>query len=164
MDSLREKLSKLHLKVVSQHLEQVLKEAKDKNLSILAVLQRLADLELEYRWQAAIKLRFTQARLPESLTIDQFDFNHHKSRKEQKERILSLLDLEFVREKMDVILIGNPGTGKTFIAQSLGFAACNANLRVLFTSAMDMINHLAAAEADHSLLRKLQHYRSGMCQ
>jgi DNA replication protein DnaC len=160
MDSLREKLSKLHLKVVSQHLEQVLKEAKDKNLSILAVLQRLADLELEYRWQAAIKLRFTQARLPESLTIDQFDFNHHKSRKEQKERILSLLDLEFVREKMDVILIGNPGTGKTFIAQSLGFAACNANLRVLFTSAMDMINHLAAAEADHSLLRKLQHYRS----
>jgi DNA replication protein DnaC len=160
MDSLREKLSKLHLKVVSQHLEQVLKEAKDKNLSILAVLQRLADLELEYRWQAAIKLRFTQARLPESLTIDQFDFNHHKSRKEQKERILFLLDLEFVREKMDVILIGNPGTGKTFIAQSLGFAACNANLRVLFTSAMDMINHLAAAEADHSLLRKLQHYRS----
>jgi DNA replication protein DnaC len=160
MDSLREKLSKLRLKVMSQHLEQVLKEAKDKNLSILAVLQRLADLELEYRWQAAIKLRFTQARLPESLTIDQFDFNHHKSRKEQKERILSLLDLEFVREKMDVILIGNPGTGKTFIAQSLGFAACNANLRVLFTSAMDMINHLAAAEADHSLLRKLQHYRS----
>jgi len=160
MDSLREKLSKLRLKVVSQHLEQVLKEAKDKNLSILAVLQRLADLELEHRWQAAIKLRFTQSRLPESLTIDQFDFNHHKSRKEQKERILSLLDLEFVREKMDVILIGNPGTGKTFIAQSLGFAACNANLRVLFTSAMDMINHLAAAEADHSLLRKLQHYRS----
>jgi len=160
MDSLREKLSKLRLKVVSQHLEQVLKEAKDKNLSILAVLQRLADLELEYRWQAAIKLRFTQSRLPESLTIDQFDFNHHKSRKEQKERILSLLDLEFVRDKMDVILIGNPGTGKTFIAQALGFAACNANLRVLFTSAMDMINHLAAAEADHSLLRKLQHYRS----
>jgi DNA replication protein DnaC len=160
MDSLREKLSKLRLKVVSQHLEQVLKEAKDKNLSILAVLQRLADLELEHRWQAAIKLRFTQSRLPESLTIDQFDFNHHKSRKEQKERILSLLDLEFVRDKMDVILIGNPGTGKTFIAQALGFAACNANLRVLFTSAMDMINHLAAAEADHSLLRKLQHYRS----
>jgi len=160
MDSLRDKLSKLRLKVVSQHLEQVLKEAKDKNLSILAVLQRLADLELEHRWQAAIKLRFTQSRLPESLTIDQFDFNHHKSRKEQKERILSLLDLEFVRDKMDVILIGNPGTGKTFIAQALGFAACNANLRVLFTSAMDMINHLAAAEADHSLLRKLQHYRS----
>lgn len=160
MDSLRDKLAKLRLKVVSQHLEQVLKEAKDKNLSILAVLQRLADLELEHRWQAAIKLRFSQSRLPESLTIDQFDFKHHKSRKEQKERLLALLDLEFVREKMDVILIGNPGTGKTFIAQALGFAACNANLRVLFTSAMDMINHLAAAEADHSLLRKLQHYRS----
>jgi DNA replication protein DnaC len=160
MDLLREKLAKLHLKVMPQHLEQVLEEAKKKNLSTLAVLHRLADLELEYRWQAAVKLRLTQSRLPDRLTIDQFDFNHHKSRKEQKERILSLLDLEFVREKMDVILIGNPGTGKTFIAQSIGFAACNANLRVLFTSAMDMINHLAAAEADHSLLRKLHHYQS----
>jgi DNA replication protein DnaC len=160
MDSLREKLSKLHLKTIAQNLEQVLEEAKNKNLSILAVLSRLADLELEYRRQAAVKLRFTQSRLPDRLTIDQFDFNHHKSRKEQKERILSLLDLEFISERMDVILIGNPGTGKTFIAQSVGFAACSANQRVLFTSAMDMINHLAAAEADRSLLRKLHHYRS----
>jgi len=160
MDSLSEKLTKLRLKVMAQHLEHVLEEAKKKNLSILAVLHRLADLELEYRWQAAIKLRFAQSRLSDRLTIDQFDFNHHKSRKDQKERILSLMDLEFARERMDVILIGNPGTGKTFIAQSIGFAACNANMRVLFTSAMDMINHLAAAEADHSLLRKLHHYRS----
>jgi DNA replication protein DnaC len=160
MDSLREKLVKLRLKAVAQNLEQVLEDANRKNLSTLTVLHRLADLELECRRQAAVKLRFTQSRLPGGLTIDQFDFNHHKSRKEQKERILSLMDLEFVRESMDVILIGNPGTGKTFIAQTIGFAACNANLRVLFTSAMDMINHLAAAEADHSLLRKLHHYRS----
>jgi hypothetical protein len=106
---------------MSQHLEQVLEEAKKKNLSILSVLRRLADLELEYRWQALVNLRFTQSRLPDRLTIDQFDFDHHKSRKEKKERILSLMDLEFIRERMDVILIGNPGTGKTFIAQSVGF-------------------------------------------
>jgi DNA replication protein DnaC len=160
MDSLREKLVKLRLKAIVQNLEQVLEDANRKNLSTLTVLHRLADLELECRHQAAVKLRFTQSRLPGGLTIDQFDFNHHKSRREQKERILSLMDLEFVRESMDVILIGNPGTGKTFIAQTIGFAACNTNLRVLFTSAMDMINHLAAAEADHSLLRKLHHYRS----
>jgi len=33
-------------------------------------------------------------------------------------------------------------------------------VKVLFTTAMDMINHLIAAEADHSLLKKLQHYQA----
>jgi DNA replication protein DnaC len=40
----------------------------------------------------------------------------------------------------------------------LAYAACNANIKVLFTTAMDMINHLIAAEADHSLLKQLHQY------
>jgi DNA replication protein DnaC len=61
---------------------------------------------------------------------------------------------------MDVIVIGNPGTGKTFLAKCMAYAACKANIKVLFTTAIDMINHLIAAEADHSLLKKLHHYQS----
>ena len=68
--------------------------------------------------------------------------------------------MEFIRERADVILIGNPGTGKTFLARCIASAACNANMKVLFTSAMDMINHLIAAEADRSLLKKLHYYQS----
>ncbi len=60
---------------------------------------------------------------------------------------------------MDVILIGNPGTGKTFLAKCIASAACNANVKVLFTTAMEMINHLIAAEADRSLLKKLHYYQ-----
>ena len=126
----------------------------------LLLFDRLADLELERRWQNAIKLRWEQAKLPEKCTLDQFDFDHHRSRKEQKTRILNLLSLEFISERMDVILIGNPGTGKTFLAKCIATAACNANIRVLFTTAMDMINHLIAAEADRSLLKKLDYYQS----
>ncbi len=100
-----------------------------------------------------MKLRWEQAKLHERVTIDQFDFDHHKSRKEQKNRILTLLDLGFVHEHMDVVLIGNPGTGKTFLAKCIATAACNANIKVLFTSAMEMVNHLIAADADRSLLK-----------
>ena len=46
------------------------------------------------------------------------------------------------------------------MATCLAYAACNANLKVLFTTAMDMINQLIAAEADHSLLKKLHHYHA----
>jgi len=160
LDQLKEKLAKLQLRAMVQNLEVAIREAGEKNLGILTTLNRLADLEIERRWLNAIKLRWEQAKFTEKRTIDQFDFDHHPSRKEQKTRILNLLSLEFVKEHMDVILIGNPGTGKTFLAQCIATAACNANLKVLFTSAVDMINHLIAAEADHSLLKKLEYYQS----
>ena len=46
--------------------------------------------------------------------------------------------------------------GKTFLAKCIALAACNANIKVLFTSAMDMVNQLIAAEADRSLLKKIR--------
>lgn len=44
------------------------------------------------------------------------------------------------------------------MAQIIGWQACQANRRVLFTSAMDMLNQLHASQADHSLVRKLRLY------
>ena len=40
----------------------------------------------------------------------------------------------------------------------VGWRACQANQRVLFTTAMDMLNHLLASQVDHSLVRKLKAY------
>jgi DNA replication protein DnaC len=160
LERLKDKLINLRLKTMAQHLEAILNEASDKNRDILFVFNQLADLETEHRWHNAIKLRFQQSQLNEKITIDQFDFNHHKSRKDQKTQVLNLLNLGFVKEHKDVILIGNPGTGKTFLAKSIAYAACNANIKVLFTTAIDMINHLIAAQADHSLLKKLHYYQS----
>lgn len=160
IDSLKAKLTRLQLKAMANSLDIVLADAHSKNQSVLTTLSYLADLELERRRQSAIKLRWEQSKLPDKQSIDQFDFEHHKSRKDHRNRILHLLDLEFIKERMDVILIGNPGTGKTFLANCIAGAACNSNVKVLFTTAMDMINHLIAAEADYSLLKKLQHYQS----
>ena len=156
---LREKLIQLRMKTMAANLAEILEQAAAKNHGPVEILTRLAELELEQRWHNSIALRWRQSALIEKLTIDQFDFHHHKSRMEQKARILNLLSLDFVKEHRDVILIGNPGTGKTFIAKAIGYAACNANIKVLFTTAMDMINSLIAAEADRSLLKKLAWYQ-----
>jgi len=160
LQPLKDKLIQLRLKTMAQNLEATLKQASDKNRDSLFVLHQLAGLEAEHRWHNAIKLRFQQSKLNEKLTIDQFDFNHHKSRKDQKTYILNLLNLNFVKELKDVIFIGNPGTGKTFLAKCIAYAACNANIKILFTTAIDMINQLIAAEADRSLLKKLHYYQS----
>lgn len=143
---------------MAQYLDDVLEQANQKNLSFSDTLCRLTELEIERRRQAAIKLRFDNSKLREKCTIDRFDFNYHKSRKEQKNTITALINLEFMDQHADVIFIGNTGTGKTFLAKCIGFAACNANRKVLFTTAMDMINQLIASEADHSLVKKLPIY------
>jgi DNA replication protein DnaC len=160
LDQVKEKLIRLRLKIMAQCLEEVIQQAKEKNRDTLFVINQLAEAEAEHRLQTAIKLRFQQARLNEKVTLDAFDFHHHKSRQDQKARILDLLNLDFISNHRDVILIGNPGTGKTFMAKCIAYAACNANIKVLFTSVIDMINHLIAAEADHSLLKKLHYYQS----
>jgi DNA replication protein DnaC len=157
---LKAKLLDLRLKGMADALDATMAHADAHNLDFPSTLSRLADIELEQRFQNAIALRWRQSKLADKLTIDQFDFSHHKSRQEQKTRLLNLLNLDFVRTHMDVILIGNPGAGKTFLAKCMAYAACNANIKVLFTTAIDMINHLIAAEADHSLLKKLQAYQA----
>ena len=160
IDSVFEKLKQLKLKTFADNMTPVLEMAGEKNWSCLQIIDYLATLELEKKEKNRVELRFKQSKLLVRTTIDQFDFNFHVSRKNQKNRILNLIDLEFIRKKKDIILIGNPGVGKSFLAKCIAYAATQASIKVLFTTAMDMINHLIAAEADHSLLKKLQYYKS----
>ena len=155
-----EKCKALKLKAVAQHLEQTITLAEHRNWTPLQALDHLFELELELRKNNKIQRCFKLSRLCEKLTIDQFDFYFHPSRKNQKSRIVNLMDLEFISHRKDIILIGNPGVGKSFLAKCMAYAATQAGIKVLFTSAMDMINHLIAADADHSLLKKLQYYQS----
>ena len=160
IESTSEKFKLLKMKTCANSLTQVIEMAKEKNWSALQIIEHLLDLELETREKNRIAIRFKQSKLFEKPTIDQFDFHFHPSRNKQKNKILSLTDLEFVKQKKDIILIGNPGVGKSFLAKCIAYAATQASVKVLFTTAMDMVNHLIAAQADNSLLRKPHFYQS----
>jgi len=158
IEPLIQKLLQLRLKAFARHLEQALAMAAQKNWSALHTLEHLANLELEARNQNRIQLYFKNSKLTNQPTIDQFDFNYHPSRKKQKQLIQNLMELDFITHKKDIIMIGNPGVGKTLLAKCIAYAATRQAIKVLVTSAMDMINHLAAAEADRSLVKKLITY------
>ena len=160
IDAVKAKCKTLKLKAFAENLEQTITMAEHKNWTTLQTIDHLFDLELEQRRKNKIQRCFNQSKLYEKPTLDQFDFNFHSSRKKQKNRILNLTDLEFIRQQKDVILIGNPGVGKSYLAKSMAYAATQAGIKTLFTTAMDMINHLIAAEADHSLLKKLHYYQT----
>ena len=160
MNNIIEKFKTLRLKNCAKNIETIIEQANQKNLSPLQTIERLIDIEIEERDKARKILRFKQSKLDTKVTIDQFDFKYHKSRQNQKSIILNLMDLEFINQKKDIILIGNPGTGKSFLAKSIAYTATQAGITTLFTTAMDMVNHLIEAEADHNLLKKLKYYQS----
>jgi DNA replication protein DnaC len=158
MKQLIEKLDQLKLTTMSQQLEAVVDEAEKHSLALSEMLLRLAEMELEARRIRSVERRLRQSRLQDRFSLDSFDFNHHPSRKKIRSRLLRLMDLDFIDEGTNVVIIGNPGVGKTFLAKIIGYRACQANYRVLFTPAMEMLNNLLASQVDHSLVRKLKTY------
>lgn len=160
IESVQEKLKQLKMKTLSNNLPQVLKMADEKNWSFLETFDHLADIELEAKRRNRVARLFKESKLTEKITIDQFDFHFHKSRKSQKSLILNLMDLEFINQKKNIILIGNTGVGKTFLAKCIAYASTQAGIKTLFTTATNMINHLIAAQVDNSLLKKLHYYQS----
>jgi DNA replication protein DnaC len=158
MTALNDKLTQLKLDFMARELDRVVTDAAARGLSPAATLEWLADLELEGRQNRSVERRFRLSKLQAKHGIESFNFNHHKSRQQMKSKILHLLDMDFVKQGTNIVLIGNPGTGKTFLSKIIGWKACQANLRVLFTPAMQMLNQLVASQADHSLVRKLKIY------
>ena len=160
IDEIISQCNELKLYAFTDHLQEAMNYAQQKNWSCGQVLSHLLNLEIERRKQNRIDLRFKQSKLNHKTTIDQFDFEHHSSRKAHRQTILNLTTTEFIQQKTDIILIGHPGVGKTYLAKCFGYAATQLGHKVLFTTAMDMINQLIAAEADHSLVKKLAYYQS----
>ena len=110
---------------MSQHLDETLTDAASKNLSAAEAFEALLDRELEARQTRSIDRRFRLARLQTKHSIDSFNFNHHKTRLQCKSRILRLLDLGFLEKGTAVVLIGNPGVGKTFLAKIIAWRTAN---------------------------------------
>lgn len=84
IEKIIEKCKALRLKATEQNLPQVIELATSKNWNPLETIDHLFELELEYRHQNKIALRFKQSKLLEKPTIDQFDFDHHGSEENKK--------------------------------------------------------------------------------
>ena len=158
VELLIQKLRWLRLPGMAHAVTELLAEAAKKNLSALDVAHRLCDEEKKSRIDGAIKRRIRDAHFPEVNTVDAFDFGFDACRKQLKARYLALHDLAFLGKGINPLFIGNPGTGKTFLARALAYRACQATRRVVFTSAPKMLNELAGAELHGALDKVLRRY------
>ena len=76
-----------------------------------------------------------------------------------REAIPVLKALDFLKERRNIILIGNSGTGKTHMAIAVGILACEENYRVAFRTAAGLINEMAEARNENRLSIYLKQFR-----
>lgn len=103
------------------------------------------------------KRRIKQAGFPSEKTLDEFDLKRLKHVEEAFIHELSSCD--FIRNRQNILMIGNPGNGKTHLSIALGLRACQNGFRVKFATAATLATMLVEAKDSKELLkleRKLQ--------
>jgi DNA replication protein DnaC len=130
--------------------------------TVLRYLSRWAETEKAERQATLIQSRIRNAQFKRIQTIDTFDFAYNKATK-AIERPYQTLHQNVAKDCLpSAIFAGNAGLGKTHLARALGYAACQKGISTLFTTAAQMVNHLAHAQKSFVLESELQKYRRPM--
>jgi DNA replication protein DnaC len=153
---LETQLQRLQLRHFKTHYQAAADKAAEQQRSHVDYLAQLADGETALRENRSIERRVRNARFPVLKTIEDFQWNW--PRKINRPQIQNLFRLAFIATHTNVVLIGNVGLGKTHLSIALGHAACLNGHTVLFTTAVDIVNTLAAAQAAGRLKRELARY------
>jgi DNA replication protein DnaC len=149
-------LQRLHLHHIRSHYQAAATKAAEEQCSYVDYLAQLIEGETTLRENRSIERRIRNARFPVLKTLEEFQWSWPK--KINRPQIQNLFRLAFIATQTNVVLIGNVGLGKTHLSIALGHAACLNGHTVLFTTAVDIINTMAAAQSAGRLKRELHRY------
>ena len=155
-DLIDQHLKYLKLPFMREHYQSMAAQAATKHWSHADYLEKLADGEAALRRDRSIQRRIRLAGLPVIKTLDQFNWSWPK--KINRLQVQNLFRLQFVADRSNVIFLGGVGLGKTHLASALGYVACLKGNSVLFATAIDVINTLAAAQATGRMKQALKKY------
>jgi DNA replication protein DnaC len=155
-ERLRYALHQLRLSGLAQSLEVRLQEAAGRQLNHQEFLELILQDELLVRQQRQIDRRVQAALFRELKPLDDFDFAFNPSIK--RAVIFDLATCRFIREAKDVLLVGPPGTGKSFLAQAIGYQAIKQGHVVFYRSIFDVVRDFLQDEAFEGQDRILSKY------
>jgi len=148
---LKHHLKALKLPTILSESERIASRCAQENVDHLGFLLQLCELELLERERRSAERRLKAARFAAIKTLDGFDFTQRPSI--NKALIAELMRCAYIEARENVILAGNPGTGKTHIATALGVEACARGKKVRFWRVTDLITALMEAREERVLSR-----------
>lgn len=145
-----EQLSKeLHLPAFRREFEELASEAAKESLSYEQFLLKLMEREYVTRDENRRKSQVRQA------GFAQYKYLHELSREDlpsdANTKLSQLERLDFIKTGQNIILSGNPGTGKTHLATGLGLKACAEGYKVLFTTVSRLLTQIRESHSQKTL-------------
>ena len=140
LERIESNLSRLRLSRIREILQGVIKSAEEQGKSYLSFLDDLLEEEVAQKEQRRIEIALKISGLPFIKSIDEFDFTFQP--KLDRQKVMSLFDLTFIRQNGNIIFLGPPGVGKTHLAVSLALKACQSGITIYFTNMEDLIKKL----------------------
>lgn len=149
-------LRALKLACMAEHDAPLAKQAAANQWPHVDDLAALLEGEVHQRRDRATQRRIRAARFPLIKTLEQFQWDWPT--KINRLQLQEHCRLAFITQKANVIVLGNVGLGKTHLATAIGYQACLKGYSVLFASAIDVINTLAAAKSAGRLKQERKKY------
>lgn len=146
---IKEYSKQLKLSYLKENHERLIQEATALNQGYKEFLEQFLALEVEQRKNNRIQTLIRQSKLPQKVTFDDY-LNSHLPPKLQKQ-IKELQTLQFIDRKENLILLGNPGVGKTHLATTIGMEACLTGKSVLFTNIPNLVVELKESMSANQL-------------
>jgi DNA replication protein DnaC len=146
-------LKQLRLPTFLRNYRKVAEEAAHANLGYDRFLLALAEQEVAQREQNRQAQLSRAARFPALKELADFDFACLPQL--PKPQVLELARGEYLQKAEPILMLGNPGLGKTHLATGLALAACRQGYKVRFYTAAGLVNELIQAQDDHRLPRVL---------
>lgn len=142
-------ISELKIPGVNQGLKMHIEEAYKTDKSYEEFLRDILIEAYDMRKENGRKNRIKNAGFPYKKYLDELrsEYLPEDCRKKLKE----LKTLSFIDEGRNIILAGNPGTGKTHLSIGLGIEACNMGYKVYFTTVASLINELKESRSEKKL-------------
>ncbi len=154
--NLKEAARLLRLSGLITSLDVRLQEATSHQLPYAQFLELLLQDELNVREQRRLERRKKAAGFRDLKPLEDFDWGFNPSIK--RSQIFDLATGQFIRQHRDILLLGPPGVGKSFLAQALGHAAIRAGFLVLYCSVFDLVREMQADESPAEAQRTLTRY------
>ena len=152
-------LKSLNLSTFVQNYQPFAEQTETAQHTHLDYLYRLAEFELDKRTQKRIKQLLKQSKLPRDKHLHQFEVARIEGL--SPSLIQRLAQGEFIDRQENLLLFGNPGTGKTHLSIALAREWCLLGRKVLYTTAAGLVQELLAAKNELKLnpfIKKLDRF------
>lgn len=143
-EQLHRNLKDLRLSGMISSLDVRLQEARGNQLDYGEFLELLVYDELAVRQERKIDRMLKRADFRNLKTLEHFNWQFNPNL--ERNRFYELASCKFIRDARDILFIGPPGTGKTHLAQAIGYEAIKAGHTVVYRSIFDVVRELLRAE------------------